>query len=410
VCVRVCMCVCVYVRAILAMDAHSSFVCLQIPPIDAARTSVTGPGTIAFAVDDTPSTQNIITVKAFNRRGRPVVLMPALIQVKLSHTGAGGEAAGIYTSTFFADGTAMISYIVRSLEFTNVSIELLVRGISAWCGVVPKRAATFKGVHQQTYAIHNTSTRRGLAVSGNGQLMAVSSYGNHCVDLYSLVPTFHHLRKLGSKGPTPGQFSEPRFVCFTSRNTLLVCDNCNNRVQELNIDGSYIRSIVVQNVWSVVLHDDLLVVGCRNSTVSLFSFSSGALIRTFGSVGDGPGQIKDMEGISFTRDCQYLLVAESSKMRVSMFTAAGDFVKHIGVGALSSNHKDVAVLHTGQILVTDGPANRLCLFSPDGDTLVSTIGSEGTADGQFKFPTALAVHGSRVFVLDNASPRVQVFE
>ena len=54
--------------------------------------------------------------------------------------------------------------------------------------------------------------------------------------------------------------------------------------------------------------------------------------------------------------------------------------------------------------------HRICVFSADGSMLLRSWGSEGTGDGQFKYPTALAVRGSRLYVLDNSSPRVQVFE
>ncbi len=51
----------------------------------------------------------------------------------------------------------------------------------------------------------------------------------------------------------------------------------------------------------------------------------------------------------------------------------------------------------------------MCLFSADGDTLLRTWGTEGFADGQFEYPSALALVESKLFVLEY-SERVQVFD
>ena len=54
--------------------------------------------------------------------------------------------------------------------------------------------------------------------------------------------------------------------------------------------------------------------------------------------------------------------------------------------------------------------NRLCLFSPDGLELLRSWGTMGNGDGEFEYPTALAIAGSHLCVLDYGSARVQVFE
>ena len=56
--------------------------------------------------------------------------------------------------------------------------------------------------------------------------------------------------------------------------------------------------------------------------------------------------------------------------------------------------------------------HRVCVFSADGSQLVRSWGTKGTRRGQFRLPTALAVAGSHLYVLDgdSASARVQVFE
>jgi hypothetical protein len=53
----------------------------------------------------------------------------------------------------------------------------------------------------------------------------------------------------------------------------------------------------------------------------------------------------------------------------------------------------------GNIVVADCDGRRLCVFSPDGRTLLETLHSDGTQYGKLKSPKALAVAGPYLFVL-----------
>ena len=64
----------------------------------------------------------------------------------------------------------------------------------------------------------------------------------------------------------------------------------------------------------------------------------------------------------------------------------------------------------GEYVVADCHNHRVCVFSPDGSELVRSWGVEGTGDGQFQYPVALAVAGQHLYVMDHCNDRVQVFE
>jgi DNA-binding beta-propeller fold protein YncE len=159
----------------------------------------------------------------------------------------------------------------------------------------------------------------------------------------------------------------------------------------------------------------MVAIGTADGPIEIHSLATGEHISSFGSRGRGPSQIELFAtDIRFTPDRACLLVAEwGTDGRLSLFTVEGVFIKHIGTGVLaawSNNYVSFMVSFgaCGEIMVADSGNHRICVFSPDSDTLIKTWGSEGTADGQFQVPHALAVSGSYLFVMDNK--RVQVFE
>ena len=85
-------------------------------------------------------------------------------------------------------------------------------------------------------------------------------------------------------------------------------------------------------------------------------------------------------------DLQVTTIAGSGKL--SYVDAAGTtagFNLPIGLVFLES-----------KLFVCDTGNHRIRVFSPDGDTLIKTWGSPGTAAGQFQQPRALAISGAHL--------------
>ena len=255
----------------------------------------------------------------------------------------------------------------------------------------------------------NKITKYGMAVNADGSMMAVSyTYPLHQVHVFRLTP-LEQVRMIGREGAGPAEFGSPRRLCFTDKDNILVCDFNNNRVQQLTYAGEYLSSFSVQGPFSIAAHSDMVAVGCYDGPIEIHSLATGEMFHRFGLCGDGTGQIHTFAtGIRFTPDGACLLVAECSNHWLSMFTVDGVFMKRIGVGVLDDGFNDVSYGAGGEIIVADFGNHRVCVLSPNSDTLIKTWGSEGTVAGQFRFPTSLAVSGSYLYVMDGS--HVQVFE
>lgn len=69
----------------------------------------------------------------------------------------------------------------------------------------------------------------------------------------------------------------------------------------------------------------------------------------------------------------------------------------------------IAIARDGSVYVADSRADVVKVFDADG-ALRQVIGGRGTANGEFRFPAAIAVDAGRLVVGDQGNHRVQIFD
>jgi DNA-binding beta-propeller fold protein YncE len=70
---------------------------------------------------------------------------------------------------------------------------------------------------------------------------------------------------------------------------------------------------------------------------------------------------------------------------------------------------DVAVSKDGKIYVVDGVNHKVRAFNQNGK-LISSFGSRGSGDGEFRFPLGIDIDSSgRLYIADSGNQRVQIF-
>lgn len=114
------------------------------------------------------------------------------------------------------------------------------------------------------------------------------------------------------------------------------------------------------------------------------------------------------QGIAVTASGRLLV---SQKEFVSMYDLNGAELKRLGSGVgqfVLAN--DIAVDDSGQIYVTDSKGRCVQVFDATGAYL-SRFGVNGTADGQFLYPTAISFEkvSKQIAVVDSLNARVQFF-
>jgi sugar lactone lactonase YvrE len=135
----------------------------------------------------------------------------------------------------------------------------------------------------------------GLAIDEENRFLYVANTGSDQVLVYD-ADTFKLLRKIGTAGKnhtltTPGDFSSPTNVAVDKDGNLFVTDTMNDRVEEFDADGGFIRA--------------------------------------FGKNGDGPGDFARPKGIAV--DCDgHVWVADAMLNRLQVFTPEGELRLVVG--------------------------------------------------------------------------------
>ncbi len=150
----------------------------------------------------------------------------------------------------------------------------------------------------------------GLAIDEENRFLYVANTGSDQVLVYD-ADNFKLLRKIGTAGKnhtltTPGDFSKPTNVAVDKDGNLYVTDTLNDRVEEFDADGVFIRA--------------------------------------FGKNGDGPGDFARPKGIAV--DCDgHVWVADAMTNRLQVFTPEGDLRLVMGgFGSLPGEFKDLAAV------------------------------------------------------------------
>ena len=166
--------------------------------------------------------------------------------------------------------------------------------------------------------------------------------------------------------------------------------------------------------WGVAINDrgEIIVVEFGGHCISIFDVN-GVKIKSFGSIGSGPGQLHYPVGVTVDSR-RNILVCDQKNHRIQKFSPDGTAIMSVGTqgsGPLQfQNPYGIAVHpHTGKVYVADTDNHRIQILNEDM-TYCSSFGSKGSGNGEFNGPHDLAFSSDgSVLVADCYNHRIQVF-
>jgi DNA-binding beta-propeller fold protein YncE len=237
----------------------------------------------------------------------------------------------------------------------------------------------------------------GVAVSLDGSTLLVAdsgARGSHAIHAFR-VADGSRLRVIGREGDGPLQFIHPYQLWIAPDGHVFVADSANDRVQVLTPTLDFHCFVGVGHLvgpCGVRTDDDIIVVSeWEAHRISVFNRYDGALLRHFGSLGSGDGQLRFPYGLCFMSGHRHVAIAEFGNHRVSVFSVEGEFIRHVGVGQLRSP-TGVAGSAFDELVVADYGNKRVVVFSASGE-LLKTMECERV--------TGVTINGGTIFAHGN---------
>ena len=210
----------------------------------------------------------------------------------------------------------------------------------------------------------------GIAVNSKG-VIAVADINGHCILVFDETGKF--VRKIGGQGDKDGQFKSPTEVTFLNGDEILVADECNHRIQQLNVQ-------------------------------------TGNFVKSFGKEGSGDGEFEYPTGVCITSDGCFIVIADCGNNRIQVFTMDGEPVFKFGdSGPERLNNPSSCVCYEEKFIVTDLKNNCVKVFDGKGQFLYK-FGGKGNGEGQMNIPCCSCVDKyGNLLVCDSRNGRIQQF-
>ncbi len=238
---------------------------------------------------------------------------------------------------------------------------------SVYAGSVTRFLGGFRGVASRTvpaleWDAHSSSG--GVALTSDGAALLVTATNR--------IRIFH----AGSGRPLreidlPWS-SDMRRVCVAPDGFVFAADHSLARIYvltpQLDFHGVICKGLLATPMGIAANNNHIVVSEDVRHCISVFRRCDSALVRRFGALGNGNGHLHSPCGVCFIGQTCQLAVADSANSRVSVFTLAGEFVRHVGIGTLG-DPLDVASSGAGELFVADDLRCALYVFSADGELL-----------------------------------------
>ncbi len=216
--------------------------------------------------------------------------------------------------------------------------------------------------------------------------------------------------QLGKSGTEAGQLINPNAVTTDSSGNVWISDTSNNRIDEFNSAGSFIKA---------------LGSGVRNGQEEFQVCTSSCKA---GLAGAGAGAIAGPQGLTFNASGTQLYVSDGGNNRIDVFSISklsNGFVKAFGWGVLDgkaqlescttgckaglagTGNGQMNAPHglsfdpSGRIWVADSSNSRLDIFSAEG-TYSATYGKQGAGNGEYSGINDVTLCNGNMYAADNA--------
>ena len=243
----------------------------------------------------------------------------------------------------------------------------------------------------------------------------VSDEAMHRISIFSKEGEY--LSKWGTRGSGQGQFNRPSNIMFDAEGALLVSDSLNHRIQRYTADGEFLSQWggagsgegEFNMPWGLASDSDgnVFVADWRNDRIQKFS-AGGEFLRAWGGADGEDGQFNRPAGLGVGVD-GVMYIADWGNQRVVVMTQEGKCLATLrGESGLSKWAHEYFTSNMDELEEREQANMEPDLEYTTGDPLHH---ESAMVEKLFWGPSTVKIDASgRVFVVDTARARVQVYE
>lgn len=274
------------------------------------------------------------------------------------------------------------------------------------------------------------------AVDQANNRVYVMDTGNNRVQVFNTDGVYQF--QFGSYGSGNGEFNIARGIAFNS-GRVFVADGGNNRIQVFTGDGQFLYKFGSSGNGAMQFNNPIGVAATGNPALIYVADTNNHRVSTFyeggpcgsncvdplgtvGGTGSGDGQFLQPFGVDITYetsdgvcpgDYAVMYVADYGNSRVQKFKANPCFLPNLASQyelkwANPGQPFKTKVGPNGNIYTATSVGTPISVRTPNG-VAVTSWGTAGTGDGQFRFARGLGVSSTQVFVADGNNNRIQRF-
>ena len=312
--------------------------------------------------------ESTVTITLFHSDGSPAPVPPSLINCRLTPPDNSPPIqCSVKESSQSGQYSVVFTPITRGIHQLHVTVNgSNIPGSPVSVPVSVSRK--MRGTPVKTI----TGLNRPAGVATDDGLGIVSEAWSHCITI--LDSEGRKIRSIGTQGKGRGQLQCPQGVAITSKETILVADRDNHRIQEFTMEGDCVSCV--------------------------------------GTEGTGPLQFDRPCGITINKTTGQVFVVDAGNHRVQVLHPDLTFSHMFGSRGSSLwqfNYPiDLAIDSQGYVYVTDIYNHRVQQFTPEGQP-VSSFGTKGSEPGQLYYPTGITLDDNDLVYVNNANQFISVY-
>lgn len=242
----------------------------------------------------------------------------------------------------------------------------------------------------------------------------VADTNNHRIQEFDAIGNF--IKAWGAQGSSAGLFKYPSAVAVDSSGFIYVCDSFNNRIQKFDEDGNYIAEwgaegtddgqFIIPFDIKIDLDDNVYVADGGNDRVQVFS-TEGAHRLSFGGAGEEAYNLSGPSGICVSSITGNVYVLDSGNNRIQIFNKNGQLLDTWSGEGRFSGASRITVDDKENVYVVNTGSDQIMKFNREG-IYRGAYGSHGNGTGQFNNPLDIIYASDKLYVLDEQNQRVDI--